>query len=67
MKKEFDCVEMKRQAQRELRGALEGKTPEEQAREIARRAARNPIWQTLMRRRAAACSETPRRRIPPSP
>lgn len=49
-RKQFDCVEMKRQAQRALRIALEGKTPEAQAAEIARRAARNPLWQDLLRR-----------------
>lgn len=51
-RKEFDCVEMKRQAQRGLRAALEGKTPEAQAAEIARRAARNPLWQEVLRRHA---------------
>jgi hypothetical protein len=51
-RKQFDCVEMKRQAQRALRTALEGKTPEAQAAEIARRAARNPIWQELLREKA---------------
>ena len=50
-RKPFDCVEMKRRAQRDLRQALEGKLPEEQAAEIARRAARNPIWQELLRRK----------------
>ena len=50
--KEFDCVEMKRQAQQRLRKALEGKTPEAQAAEVARRAARNPIWQDLLREKA---------------
>lgn len=50
-RKAFDCVEMKRQAQRALRTALEGKTPEAQAAEIARRAARNPLWQDLLRQR----------------
>ncbi len=47
--KAFDCVEMKRRAQRGLRTALEGKTPEAQAAEIARRAERNPVWQELLR------------------
>ncbi len=49
--KPFDCVEMKRRAQRDLRQALEGKSPEEQAAEIARRAARNPTWQELLRQK----------------
>ena len=49
--KDFDCVEMKRRAQGGLREALEGKTPKAQAAEIARRAARNPLWQELLRRR----------------
>jgi hypothetical protein len=51
-RKPFDCVEMKRRAQRNLRQALEGKSPEEQAAEIARRAARNPIWQELLRQKS---------------
>ena len=55
-RKRFDCVEMKRKAQGRLRAALEGKTPEAQAAEIARRAARNPIWQELLRRKAQAPS-----------
>ena len=55
-RKQFDCVEMKRKAQGRLRAALEGKTPEAQAAEIARRAARNPIWQELLRRKVQAPS-----------
>jgi len=55
-RKQFDCVVMKRKAQARLRAALEGKTPEAQAAEIARRAARNPIWQELLRRTAQAPS-----------
>ena len=51
-RKQFDCVQMKRQAQQGLRKALEGKTPEAQAAEVARRAARNPIWQALLREKA---------------
>ena len=51
-RKQFDCVEMKRKAQGRLRAAIQGKTPEAQAAEIARRAARNPIWQELLRRKA---------------
>lgn len=47
-REQFDCVEMKRKAQGRLRAALEGKTPEGQAAEITRRAARNPIWQELL-------------------
>jgi hypothetical protein len=47
--KAFDCVQMKRQAQRELRNALEGKSPEAQAAEIERRAAASPIWRELVR------------------
>ena len=47
--KAFDCIRMKRQAQRELRVALNGKTPEAQAAEIARRAAADPIWRDLVR------------------
>jgi hypothetical protein len=54
--KAFDCVEMKRRAQRGLRAALEGKTPEVQAIEIARRAEGNPIWQELLRRKAQTAS-----------
>jgi hypothetical protein len=46
--KTFDCVEIKRRAQRGLREALAGKSPEEQAVEIARRAKRNPIWLELL-------------------
>ncbi len=57
-RKQFDCVEMKRQAQQGLRAALEGKTPQAQAAEIARRAKRNPIWQELLRRKG----QTPRSR-----
>ena len=52
--KRFDCVQMKRNAQRELRVALQGKSPDAQAVEIARRAARNPIWQALVHQRNAA-------------
>jgi hypothetical protein len=48
-RKEFDCVEIKREAQRPLRAALAGKSPDEQAAEIARRGARNPLWQELVR------------------
>ena len=47
--KAFDCVRMKRQAQRELRSALNGKSPEAQAAEIAHRAAADPIWRDLVR------------------
>lgn len=47
--KAFDCVQMKRRAQRELQRALEGKSPEAQAAEIARRAAADPIWRELVR------------------
>ena len=53
-RKQFDCVEMKRQAQQKLSKALEGKTPEPQAAEIARRSARNPIWQHLLREKTPA-------------
>lgn len=56
-RKQFDCVEMKRKAQGRLRAALEGKTPEAQAAEIARRAARNPLWQDLLRRRPQPARE----------
>jgi hypothetical protein len=55
-RKQFDCVAMKRKAQSQLRAALEGKTPEVQAAEIARRTARNPMWQELLRRTAQAPS-----------
>jgi hypothetical protein len=58
-RKQFDCVEMKRRAQRALRSALAGKTPEAQATEIARRAERNPIWQEL-RRKAQPSSHSKR-------
>jgi hypothetical protein len=53
-RKPFDCVAMKRKAQSQLRAALAGKTPEAQATEIARRAARNPVWQELLQRNAQA-------------
>jgi hypothetical protein len=51
-RKQFDCVQMKRQAQQGLRRALAGKTPEAQAAEVGRRAGRNPIWQALLREKA---------------
>lgn len=47
--KAFDCVQMKRRAQRGLQRALEGKSPEAQAAEITRRAAADPIWRELVR------------------
>ena len=60
-RKDIDCVEMKRQAQHELRKALEGKTAEAQAAEITRRAELNPIWQELRRRRKASSSRRRKR------
>ena len=53
-RRQFDCVQMNRRAQQGLRRVLEGKTPEAQAAEVARRAARNPIWQALLREKARA-------------
>lgn len=47
--KAFDCVQMKRRAQRDLRNALEGKSPEAQAAEIVRRAGANPVRRELVR------------------
>jgi hypothetical protein len=47
--KAFDCVRIKQQSQRELRSALNGKSPGAQAAEIARRATTDPIWRDLVR------------------
>ena len=45
--KEFDCVEIKRRAQRELLDELDGHSPEQQY-EIIRRIADNlPLWKEL--------------------
>ena len=51
--KAFDCVRMKRRAQRELGSALNGKSPEAQAAEIARRATEDPLWRELVRIKGA--------------
>jgi len=55
-RKEFDCVRMKHEAQKDLLAALEGKTPEQQAAALARRAGRNPIWQGLLNRKRRLAS-----------
>jgi len=41
----FDCLAVKRHAQRALAKALAGKSPTEQAETIHRLAARTPLWQ----------------------
>jgi hypothetical protein len=55
-RKDFDCVHMKREVQRPLSDALAGKTPEQQAATLTRLAARNPIWQRLIRRSPKSAS-----------
>ena len=57
-RKGFDCVRVKREVQRPLSDALTGKTAEQQATTLTRLAARNPIWQRLLRRSPKSTGRT---------
>lgn len=48
----FDCVAVKRRAQRALVKALAGKSPGEQAKILHRLAAQAPLWKELSKARA---------------
>ena len=47
MKKRFNCVQLKRRAQRKISAKLRGKAPREQALLLENLACQSPWWQTL--------------------
>jgi len=51
--KTFDCVEMKRQAQKTILDRLEGRPPEEQYEIIRKLAEDLPLWKELREAKAA--------------
>jgi hypothetical protein len=61
----FDCVAVKRRAQRSLAKALAGKSPAEQVDTLHRLAERAPLWKSLPKARTerpARAARTERRR-----